>query len=101
MPPSLPKWTLNKPTEPGVYQYRPPHAGVIVFYQVEPGPNGQLVAMIQGSLEQWDLADMGGTVARADLGSLTVAVSDLIAFGGCLLKSTTDRREMRRCRCRR
>lgn len=60
MPPPLPEWTSNKPSEPGVYQYRPPHAGVIVFYQVEQEPNGQLVAMIQGSLEQWDLADMPG-----------------------------------------
>lgn len=53
-------WTQGKPTQPGLYQYRPPHAGLVVFYCVEEGPSGELVVTHDDTFVQVDVKDLPG-----------------------------------------
>jgi len=52
------EWT-DKPTEAGLYQYRPLHSLVLVFFHVERMRNGRLVAMVEG-LDDLELGQLRG-----------------------------------------
>ena len=53
-------WTQGKPTASGLYQYRPPHAGLVVFYRVEEGPSSELVVTHDDTFVQVDVKDLPG-----------------------------------------
>ena len=54
------EWSNNPPTEPGLYQYRPPDAGMVVFLEIERASKGELVAVTNNSLEHTKLESLPG-----------------------------------------
>ena len=53
-------WTSEKPTKPGLYQYRPPDVGLSLFYEIVQSPDGRLVAKVNDVRSYVEISELPG-----------------------------------------